>query len=198
MQMEADQVIDKILSDARAEAEKIAQEAEQKRAAEQAKLDEQLAKYQEETAEVAAKAAEDEKAHILAAARMEAAQEYLAEKRSILDEVFQRARQRLNELPENEYRELMARLMTEAVETGEEEVLVGANESRIDQNMVNDVNGRLASEGKGNLKMAEERHNLPGGFLLRRGKIKTNVSVNVLLEQARNSLEIELAKDLFA
>jgi V/A-type H+-transporting ATPase subunit E len=196
--MEAEQVIAKILSDAKAEAEKIAEQAREKAAAEQARLDEQLAEFKQQSAALAAKAAEDEKSHILAAARMEAAQEYLAEKTRILDEVFQQARQRLGQLPDNEYRDLMARLMREAVETGDEEVVIGQNETRIDQTLVDAVNGKLNAEGKGNLKLAGERVNLGGGFLLRRGKIKTNVSIGVLLEQARGDLLIELAKSLFS
>ncbi|UCD50991.1 MAG: V-type ATP synthase subunit E [Phycisphaerales bacterium] len=196
--MEAEQVIEKILSDAKAEADKIVREAEAKVAAEKARADAELAEYRQQADTLAQQAAEDEKSHILAAARMEAAKEYLAEKTRILDTVFERAEQRLAELPDNEYRKLMGRLMVEAVETGEEEVLIGKNESRIDQSFINRINGKLEGDKKRNLKLADERHDLPGGFVLRRGKIKTNVSPAVLLEQARNALVIDLAKTLFS
>lgn len=195
--MEAQQVIEKILSDAKAEADKIVKAAEAKAAEEQAKADETLAEFKQESAALAEKAAEDEKAHILAAARMEAAQEHLAEKTRVLDEVFAQARGKVGQLPDNEYRDLMARLMRQAVETGDEEVVIGRNETRIDQTLVDAVNGKLAAGGKGNLKLAAERANLNGGFLLRRGRIKTNVSIDVLLQQARSDLTIDLAKDVF-
>jgi V/A-type H+-transporting ATPase subunit E len=199
VQMQAEQVIDKILSDAKAEAAKIAKEAADKAAAERAALDAQLANYRKHTETLMAKAAEDEKAHILAGARMEAAKEYLAEKAAILGEVFRRAKQRLVELPDNEYRDLMARLMVEAAETGDEEVVVGANDHRVDQGLIDEVNSRLAGQQKkGNLKLASDKHNLTGGFILRRGKIKTNVSLGPLVDQARTELEIELAKGLFS
>jgi V/A-type H+-transporting ATPase subunit E len=196
--MEAEQVIEKILSDAKAEADKIAEQAQQSAAAEKAKLDEQLAEFEKQSAVLAEQAAEDEKSHILAAARMQAAQEYLAEKTRILDEVFKRARERLGQLPDSEYRDLMARLMREAVETGEEEVLIGQDETRIDQTLVDAVNGKLEGDRKRDLKLASDRIDLAGGFILRRGKIKTNVSIDVLLQQARGNLEIELAKGLFS
>ncbi|MHC4518878.1 MAG: V-type ATP synthase subunit E [Planctomycetota bacterium] len=196
--MEAEQVIEKILSDAKAEAEKITNEAAEKAAAEQAKADAKLAEYRQQAEVLAQQAAEEEKSHILAGARMDAAKEYLAEKTKILDEVFERAAQRLGELPDDEYRALMGRLMAEAVETGDEEVVVGKNEKRIDQSFVNQVNGKLQSDKKRNLKLAQDRHDLPGGFVLRRGKIKTNVSPAVLLGQARNDLVIDLAKTLFS
>ena len=195
--MEAEQVIEKILSDARAEAEKITNEAKERMAAEQAKADAKLAEYRQQAAVLAQQAAEDEKSHILAGARMNAAKEYLAEKSKILDEVFERAAQRLGELPDDEYRALMGRLVAEAVETGDEEVIIGKDEKRIDQSLVDEVNSKLQGDKK-NLKLAADRHDLSGGFVLRRGKIKTNVSPAVLLGQARNDLVIELAKTLFS
>jgi len=193
--MEAEQVIEKILSDAKAEAEEITGQAKKKLAAEQAKVDAKLAEYRQQAETLAQQAAEDEKSHILAGARMAAAKEYLAEKTKILDEVFERAAKRLGQLPDKEYRDLMARLMAEAAETGDEEVVIGKNEKRIDQSFITQVNGKLK---KGNLKLAKDKHDLPGGFILRRGKIKTNVSPAVLLGQARNDLVIELGKTLFS
>lgn len=195
--MEAEQVIDKILADAKAEAEKITQKAKEKQADEQAKLDEQLAEYRKQTEALAEKAAKDEKSHLLSAARMQIVKEYLAKKRKILDEVFEQAREQLRNLPDAEYRNLMTRLMLEAVETGEEEVIVDAQEGRIDTSFIDQVNDKLTPSRKGNLRLAEQRQDLAGGFILRRGKIKTNVSLRVLLDQTRKELEIELAKELF-
>ena len=78
--------------------------------------------------------------------------------------------------------------MVEASETGDEEVVVGANEHRLDQGLIHDVNGRLAGQGKkGSLKLASDRHHLAGGFVLRRGKIKTrceNASVGSAGQQS--------------
>ncbi|MFB0525125.1 MAG: V-type ATP synthase subunit E [Phycisphaerae bacterium] len=195
--MEAEQVVEKILSDAGAEAEKIKNQAQEKEAAEQAKLDEQLAEYNKQTEIVAQKAAKAKRLHLLSAARMEIAKELLTEKRKILDEVFARARKLLLNLPDDQYRQLMTNLMLKAVETGDEEVIVDKNENRIDQDLINQVNEQLRSNGKGNLRLADERRDLGGGFILRRGKIKNNVSFEVLLAQARRELEIELAKELF-
>jgi V/A-type H+-transporting ATPase subunit E len=198
--MEAEPVIQKILADARAEAEKIAKEARQKESVELAKLNKQLQEYNRQTGILADRAAKDEKSHILAAARMEIAKEFLAEKRKILDEVFSQARQRLQTLPDGEYRRFMGGLLLEAVETGDEEVIVGRDENRIDQQLVNQINQQLSSAGKGNLKLSGERQSAPrgSGFILRRGKIKTNVSFDVLFARVRRELEIELGRELFA
>lgn len=195
--MEAEQVVEKILADAKAEAEKIKSEAQEKENAEKARLNEQLSDYKKQTDIIAQKAGEDKKAHLLAAARMDIAKDYLAEKRKILDEVFAQTRQKLQNLPDGEYCKLMTRLMLKAVETGDEEVIVDNNEKRIDQKFIKHINRELGSGYKGNLRLAGVRQNLGGGFILKRGKIKNNVSIEVLLAQARKELEIELAKKLF-
>src|SRR4030042_1394762 len=122
--MEGEQVIEKILADAKAEAQKITKQAEQAQADEQANLDEQLKVFKKQTDMLAQKAGEDEKAHILAAARMDIAKQLLAEKRKILDEGFEQARQQLENLSDEQYLKLMAKLMLDAVETGDEEVIV--------------------------------------------------------------------------
>ncbi|UCC22082.1 MAG: V-type ATP synthase subunit E [Planctomycetota bacterium] len=196
--MEAEQVVKKILADADAEAAKIKAEADEKLADEQRKFDEQLGEYKKQTDILAKKAAQDKKEHLLAAARMDIAKKFLAEKRKIIDEVFDKARTQLQNLPDDQYSKLMTKLMLQAVETGDEEIIIGKNEKRIDQKFVKQINRELGPGFKGNLRLANERNNLTGGFILKRGKIKNNVSIDVLLQQARKELEIQLAKELFA
>jgi len=195
--MYAEQVVEKILADAKAEAEKIKQQAKENDTAEQEKLNEQLKEHKKQTKILAKKAAEEKKAHLLAAARMALAKELLAEKRKILDELFEQARQKLLSLPDEQYSELMTKLMLDAVETGDEEVIVDHNENRINQEFIKQINRRLGPGYKGNLRLSQQKNNLGGGFIFKRGKIKNNLSFEVLLARARKELEIELAKDLF-
>ena len=195
--MEAEQVVEKILADAKAEADKIKKQADDQEAAEQAKLTEQLDEYKKQTELLAKKAGEDEKSHILAAARMDIAKEYLAEKRKILDEVFEQARRQLQNLPDEEYHTLIKKLLLDTVETGDEEVVIDTNENRIDHEFIKQINREPGSGKKGDLKLSDQKQDIGAGFILKRGKIKTNVSIGVLLEQARKELEIELAKEMF-
>ena len=195
--MEAEQVVEKILSDARGEAEAIKRKADEKEAAEQKKFEAELAEYKKQTELLAKKAASDEKAHLLAGARMEIAKEYLAEKRKILDEIFAKARKELQDLPDDKYQEIMKKLMLSAVETGDEEVIVDTNEKRIDQKFIQQVNHELGPGYHGKLRLSDERRDIGCGFILRRGKIKNNASLDVLLTKAREALEIELAKEVF-
>jgi len=196
--MEAEKVTGKILAGAEEQVQKIKSEAEQKLAEEKAKLDRQLRDFGEQTKVLAEKAAKDKKSHILAATRMALAKELLAEKRKILDEVFQAALDGLQKLPDDQYRNLIAKLMLEAAETGEEEVIIDKNEERIDQQLVEKVNERMSSGKKADLKLSDQKQDIGAGFILKRGKVKTNVTFDVLLNNARKQLEIGLAKELFA
>jgi len=195
--MGAEEVIEKIIADAKAEAQKIKKLADDKEAGEQTKLRQQLDEYNKQTQTLAKKRAGDEKLHILATARMDIAKQLLAEKRKILDEVFEQAQNQLKKLPDKDYRGLMTKLMLEAVETGDEEVIIDKNETRIDNKFISQINRRLGSDKKGKLKLSAEKQKLGTGFILKRGKIKVNVSIEILLNEARKELEIELAKELF-
>ncbi|MHC4642438.1 MAG: V-type ATP synthase subunit E [Planctomycetota bacterium] len=196
--MEAKQVIEKILADANAEADKLKKQADEKQADEQAEFDEQLKEHKKHTDALAEKLGSEKKLHLLAAARMNIAKDQLAEKNKILDEVFDQARQQIQSLPDEQYLELITNLVLEAVETGDEEVIIDKEEKRIDATLIEQVNSKLGSDRKGNLKLSQEKMPLGGGFILRRGKVKTNVSFDVLLSRARKELEIDLAKDLFS
>ncbi len=196
--MEAEQVLEKIRSDAQRQADEILSAAREQVSAERARLERDLDAYKRQTDALAGQAAEEEKAHLLAAARMEVARELLAAKRAALDGVFAEALKRLQGLPDEEYRRLASKLMLEAVETGEEEVILDRNERRIGQDMIAELNERLSRDDRrGAVRLGDQRLDLGGGFVLRRGKITTNVSFRVLMEQARKDLEIELAGMLF-
>ena len=194
--MNASKVTEKILSDAQADAEKIKKEADEKETSEQAELAEQLDEYEKQTEVLAQKSGEERKMRLLAATRMEIAKDFLGEKRKILDEVFEQAKIQFTNLPDEEYRNVMAQLMKKATESGDEEVIIDKKEKRLNDKLINQVNQQLGN--KGNLKLSKEKGNLGAGFILKRGKIKNNVSLQVLLEQARKELEIELAKELFS
>lgn len=198
--MEAEQVIEKILSDAKAEAEKIIKQKEEQIASEQKTFDKKLSEYKKETDSLAKKAADEKKAHLLAEAKMKLAKEILTEKRKIIDGLFEDAKKQLEKLPDEEYKNLMTKLMLKAIQTGSEEVIVGKNETRINAVFLSRINDTLQKKGdkKAELKLSDEKQDINAGFILKRGKIKTNASVNVLLEEAKRDLEIELAKDLFS
>jgi V/A-type H+-transporting ATPase subunit E len=195
--MNAEQVVQKILSEAQAQADKITAEANAKVSEQQSQADKELGKYREETEQKAVAAGEDKLARMLASARMQISKQYLGAKVSLLDEVFQKARQQVKDLPNDQYEELIQQLMEKAIESGDEEVIIGKDETRIDNRLIKTVNRKLGPGFKGNLQLANDTANIDGGFILRRGKIQVNVSLDVLMTQAREAMELELAQELF-
>ena len=195
--MNAEQVVEKILSDARSQAEKITAEASEKASTQESETQSKLAIFRKESATLAESAANDRKLQMLATARMSVQKQQLAVKAKLLDEVFVQAREQIANMPDDQYKELISSLMTKAVETGDEEVLVGKDEKRIDNSLIKQINRSLGTGFKGNLILSQSSANISGGFILRRGKIQINVSTDVLLDQVREATEMELSKSLF-
>ncbi|MHC4758071.1 MAG: V-type ATP synthase subunit E family protein [Planctomycetota bacterium] len=180
------------------DAQDIDQQAQQQLENEQQELERHLQEHKEQSVLLAEKAAKDKREHLLSAARMDIAKQTLAEKRKILGEVFEQSRKRFKELSDQEYIELITKLMLEAVETGDEEIVIDPDESRINLKLTKEINRKLGTGFKGNLKLSETKEDIEAGFILKRGNIKNNVSLDVLIKQAQNDLEIELAKILFS
>lgn len=196
--MNAEQVIDKILSEAQGQADVITSEAKSKAAGAKSELEKNLAEYRQKTAILAETAGKEHKEQMLARARMRLQKETLGAKCDLLNEAFDKAIDHIKVLGDNEYLVLIEDLMVKAVETGSEEVLIGKSETRITDTFIKQVNRKLGTGFKGNLLLANEKANISGGFILRRGKVQINVSTEVLIDQARENLEMELALELFA
>ncbi|MHC5191022.1 MAG: V-type ATP synthase subunit E, partial [Planctomycetota bacterium] len=194
--MNAEQVVQKILAEANAEAEKIVSDARAKAADQGDQLDTQVAEFEATTARLANEAAEDKLQRMLAGARMTNTKQTLAAKVAILDSVFTKAKAAVNQMPDDEYLALMTALMKKAIETGDEEVIVGKNETRINQRFIDDVNRQLGAGFKGNLRLSNERADIAGGFILTRGKVQVNASTDVMIDALRESMAIEISQEL--
>ena len=196
--MNAEQVVNRILSEAGEQAAAILKEAAEKRDQQQRQLQEQLSAHRAETDRLAAEAAADRRAQMLAAARMDNARAMLATKVQLLDEIFDKAQEQIVRLPDDQYKALMTRLMQSAVETGDEEVIVGKDERRIDDASIKQLNRQLGAGFRGNLRLSAKREDIKGGFILARGKVRINAGADVLIESLREQMETELAEKLFA
>lgn len=196
--MNAEQVVEKILAQANAEAKAILDQANAKADAQQKQTQGELAEFEQQTQALARAAAEDKLRRMLAGARMAHGRQILAVKGEVLDEVFRKALDRLNSMPDDQYLTMMKKLMTRAIETGDEEVIVGKNEKRINEDFIKKVNRDLGTGFKGNLRLGSQRSDITGGFLLSRGRVQVNVSSEVLIKQVRDSMELELAEELFS
>jgi V/A-type H+-transporting ATPase subunit E len=195
--MKAEQVVEKILSEARQEAQRLVSEAQAKVQERRKAFEEAQKAYEAETERLAEQAAEEKRSRMLAAARMDLRKKILAAKTDLLQEVFAKARHQINTLADGPYLDLMGRLLMQAVSTGDEEVVVGKNETRLNAEFLKQINKKLGPGYKGNLRPAADKADIEGGFILRRGKVQVNCSTEVLVEQIRQKTEMELVSKLF-
>ena len=196
--MDANQVVEKILSEAQAGADKIKSAAEQKAGAFRQTGDAQLAEYQRQTEQLVLAAETEEKNRVLATARLAAGKELIQTKRDLLDSVIERAGQTIKKLGDAEYLSLMESLMLKAVRSGSEEVVIDKNETRINDAFVGKINQKLSAQGKnGGLHLSADRADIKAGFILKQDKTRVNAALDVLLKQAAGELEGKLAELLF-
>jgi len=192
----AEKVVSKIINEADAKAKELVASAktQAERIAKQASHE--SARIAQQAKEASAKRASEEKQRVLSSANLDIRKAMLEKKQELMDEAFQKAITRLRQKNKKEYVDLIKELLLKSVETGTEDVIVGtADKHIIDSKVISAVNKKLGR--KGNLTLSKTSGSMAGGFILRRGKIDTNLSFDGLIELAREGLETEVAKILF-
>ena len=181
---DAEEVARKIVAEGQAAADAVAREARTRADAQKQEL---RAKAEQR--------AQEDRNRITTLARLAARRELLDEKQALIDRVFDEAGRRIAEMQQGEYREFITGLLRSTVESGDEEVLIGEQESRLDQAFLNSVAKKLGLGG--GLKLASERRQITAGFILRSGRVETNCALSTILRDAREKLETEVAGILF-
>jgi V/A-type H+-transporting ATPase subunit E len=197
--MSVEKIVEKILSDARAEAQRMIEGARAQAAqiGEHAQLEAQrqreliLAQAQQE--------AQSRRRAQLALATAAARNALLAAKRAVLDRAFEQTTAKLLAMPVPEYKSWLLRMVVHAAETGEEEVILSpADRQVLGEAFIKEANAQLAKHGKkGALKLSAEARDIGRGFVLKGTNSETNVTLQTLLRRAYEELEIELAQLLF-
>ncbi|HID95991.1 MAG TPA: hypothetical protein EYP53_08055 [Candidatus Latescibacteria bacterium] len=197
--MAVEAIIDKIMADAKAEAEEIKQKAEkeiEKIKEEQRANIERIRVSAEEEGKIQA---EEEKRRLISAAELDQRQRLLREKQDLIEETFKRAMKRVIEMGRDDYCRLIEALLIKAVDDGDEEVIISPkDEDRITQELLERVNLKLSEDGrKGQLKLSDKTREMAGGFVLTKGRKEVNCSLESIFSLAREELEGEVAGILF-
>lgn len=183
-------IVERILSDANAEAEAILKDAEEKAAAVVADASARAEKGRRESeAEVKEKTKSifERKA---AAARLDSAKILLGEKRRVIDTIYARASERLTALSEEDCLKLTERLLKSYAEEGDE-IFFAANYPYVS------AAARLPVVQEKNLKISSEKAETDGGFLLRGASSDKDLSYGALLAADREEHQAEIAAQLF-
>lgn len=136
----------------------------------------------------------------VSAAKMEAKKSLLLQKQKIMDECFKSAREKILSMPLSDYEELLIEWIIVAADTGAEKLILSHNDAeRISLlRFIARINAKLAAQGgKPGITLSEETTDAPAGFLLKRGDIVINCTLDAMLKAERERLETELASVLF-
>ncbi len=189
----------KIISDARIQAEKIITQAEDnanniiKKGEKEANNIKNVIAYKN-TQEASLK-----KSKILTEANLEAKKTILLEKQKIIEDVFDKALEIILKLNVKEYHNFIKKLILDNIEIGDETIFIGSSDQRkISESFIEDINKELKSKGeKGVLKLSVSYLPIKGGVVIGYGKIRKNISLELLLKNVREESEMQISKDLF-
>lgn len=132
-------------------------------------------------------------------ARLEARKGVLTMKQESVSKAFDRAKEKIAELPEKDYVAFLAREAAEAAVTGQEEVILSKKDrAAVGAKVVKAANELLAKKGAdGVLTLSDDTREMTGGLILKQGDIEVNCTVDTLLELSRGELAARVAEVLF-
>ncbi|MGN0838730.1 MAG: V-type ATP synthase subunit E [Pyramidobacter sp.] len=117
----------------------------------------------------------------------------LGAKRELIEQSFRQAFERLCKLSDDKYLAFMEKLLDQAVSSGDEELLVSGKEKRMNKSWLDKYN---AAKGR-KLTLSAEKADIEAGFILRRGRISVNCSLDTLVRWLEDDLESDVVKRLF-
>lgn len=160
-----------------------------------------LARYQSQADAEAAdlkqkslKAAAEREERLISVAQMESRKVTLQVKQEMVEKAYELALKKLCSLPEDQYVEVLARLMVKASATGKEEVIFSA-EDRVGVGAAA-VEKANQSAGK-QFVLSEETRPIRGGFVLKDKNIEVNCGFDTLVRLQKAETAGTVAKKLF-
>ncbi|MEA4816842.1 MAG: V-type ATP synthase subunit E [Lachnospiraceae bacterium] len=181
-------IIDKILADAKAQAKEItnAAKADYDTTVGMAKQ-----KAEKETS-AALKIAQDEAAKAaskeISAAEMQAKKMILEQKQACLEEVISIAKEKLKSLSDDEYKVILFSMLDKAIANKGSEIIFSAKDK---------ANLQKEATAKG-FKISDETRNIEGGFIVKKGDIEYNYSFESIISVEKEEIEQIAAEILFA
>ena len=190
-----EKIIAHIQADAKAQADAILKEADEKCAVIREGYEKQAKEAYAERIRAGVKANQDRLDSMDRLAKMEGRKALLALKQEMVAESFDLAADKLTQLPAAEYAAFLAKLAAKASVTGDEEIVLNARDRKaIGDKLVKAANEKLKG---GKLKLSSETGDFKGGLILRRGSIEANCTAELLVDLCRDEMAAELAGVLF-
>lgn len=189
---------DGILREARDEAARIRQEADE-RARDMIREAQATAESRgREILGQAGREAEARRNRIQIAGELENKRESLEAKDRIIAETINMAIQKIHQLPLDRKTALFIRLLLESAEAGTEEVRPAAADRSLIESLLPQVNTELIRQGRqGLLKLGPNAEGIDGGFIVAGDRFRADNSLASLVTGAKDDLIPEVARVLF-
>lgn len=196
--MGIEQIISRIVDEAREETTRIRSEYDEKAAKMRTLWEEErtmrLETLEEELKAVTAR----EMSRQIIAEKLEAKKRLLAIKRKLVDEAFDSARKEFLTVGKDKYLPLMANIVATSALTGEETVVLNKKDSKeIGKDVIEKANKIAEKLGlKGSLTLGEPDSELEGGAILKKGSVEIRRTIDELVHEVRQNVEGRVLKAL--
>ena len=190
-----DKIIGRIRADAAAEIDAIRAEGDAKAAEVTAAYEAQAKALLDSEAEKSRQAAQSMAERGQRTDAMDKSKAILAAKQQCIDEAFDRAAQKLRQLPREEYISVLAALAASAGAGDEEIILSAADAAAIGAQVVEKAN---AAKSGAAFTLSAETRELEGGLILKRGDVEVNCAFATHLRLLRQTMAADVAAILFS
>jgi len=139
------------------------------------------------------------KRRIFMAAELDMRKELLAAKQEMIEEAFEEAMCRIQAMDISTYQAYIKRWLLATDLDGEVQIIISdSDKERITPEFIADVNSELKMRGSNLvLHLSDEHRDIRGGFILNKGDIEINSSIEALMRASRDELEPEVAHVMF-
>ena len=184
--MSVEGIVERIINEAKEEADRIISDAK----AEAKNIEEDLKKEADSYFENQKKQLDykykSNKERTILNKRLENRKELLQVRQKWMDEAFNGAYKALINQSFEDYQKLVIKLIKDTSSSKDEEIIFSKKGSDAElKKLANDIN----KKANGKYSLAKKRGNYQWGFILRKGKIETNVTIDSLFRYKRDELE---------
>jgi vacuolar-type H+-ATPase subunit E/Vma4 len=184
--MSVEGIIEKIIADAENEARRIVEESEKEAGALREEGEKEAAEYFERQKRLLDERYRKEKERAILNKRLETRKTLLGTRQKWMDKAFAEAYKRLVDQPLGDYKQTLMRMIDSASQTKDEEIIFGRKgDGTFFEQVVLELNGKTG----GRFVVSAVGGEFPWGFILKKGKVEVNVSIDSLFKHRRADLE---------
>lgn len=139
------------------------------------------------------------KGKIITEANLEAKKNILSTKQEIIDNTFNKALDEIINLDNKLYCNFIKKIILDNIERGDETIFISpSDKDKISKDFIKEINCELEAKGKkGNLKLSPSYLQIKGGVVIGSNNIRKNSSLELIFKKVREELEIKISQYLF-